>query len=178
MVRYNEREYKDHVDSQNFHKDSGKMDNEESDKYEIEVEETLDRWHHNLLGEKLDDKGVWNRDYKMTRIINEAGAGIIIQTVRGVINKNMHFARYDEQEQKEIEADLGIALAPVIFENYVEFEIPEPADRYCRLVMEQVFNQFRLLLSIARFGNMITYRGDKTKTIISRHEVTGQSSAY
>lgn len=178
MVRYNEREYKDHQEARDFNKtgDSGKVDNEESDKYEIEFEETIDRWHHHLLGEKLDDKGVWVRDTSMTRVINEKGAANIIRVIRSAINKNMNFAWFDGDEQRIIEADYCIALAPLIFSNYEEYEIPYPAQDYCNSLAIEVFNQFKILLTIARNGNMIRYRGDKTKTIISRHEVQGQGN--
>lgn len=170
MGRYNEREYRDVIDASSFHKDSGKIDNEESDKYEIEFEETIDRWHHSLLGEKLDENGIWVRDPNIIRIINAKGAENIIRAIRSAINKNMNFARFDDQEKRIIEADYCISLAPLIFGNYEEFEIPYPAQDYCNTLGIEVFNQYKILLSIARDGNMIQYRGDKTKTIISRHE--------
>ena len=154
-------------------KDAGKIENEESDKYEIEFETTLDNFFHTLLGQRLVN-GVWERDHYMKKMINKAGASIILQTIRGAINKNMNFAFYSKQEQREIESHLSEALSTIVYEGKEEYEIPYPANTYQDLIMEMTFNQFRVLLSIAQEGHMTAYRGEKTKTIISKHEVPPQ----
>jgi len=158
-------------------KDAGKMSSEESDKYEIEFEETLDGFFHNLLGQKLVN-GVWIRDMYMEKLINKAGASIILQTIRGAVNKNMNFGSYDEQQQREIESYLCEKLAPIVFENKEKYEIPYPSDRYGELIMEQVFSTLQILLSIARGGHMTIYRGEKTKTVISKQENPQTNGVY
>jgi len=158
-------------------KDSGKISSEESDKYEIEFEETLDNFFHMLLGQKLVN-GVWVRDPYMKKMINKAGASIILQTIRGAVNKNMNFASYSEQEQREIESYLCEKLGVLVFENKEEYDIPYPANTYQDLIMEMTFSNLWILLSIARGGHMTIYRGEKTKTIINKQEANQPMGAY
>lgn len=175
-MRINESDYRLHREFGQT-KDAGKISSDESDKYEIEFEETLDTFFHNLLGQKLVN-GVWVRDPYMEKLINKAGASIILQTMRGAVNKNMNFGSYNDEEQREIESFLCEKLAPIIFENKEKYEIPYPSDRYGEIIMEMVFESLRVLLSISRNGHMTIYRGEKTKTVISKQEVAQPQGAY
>jgi hypothetical protein len=157
-------------------KDAGKIGNEESDKFEIDFSESLDEFYHELLGEKLVN-GVWVKDFYMKKWINRSGASIVMKVIKSLINKNMNFASYNDQELREIISYQCEKLSPLIFcDGDILYDIPKTDDQ--DLLMQMVFGKLWELGTIARGGHMTIYRGEKTKTIISKQEANPPVGAY
>lgn len=172
-MRYNQDDLKLRNEfSQNIKTpDNAKLGSDESDKYEIDTNEALDLIYHNLLGEKQVN-GVWIRDKNMVKLMNKEGASIIMINLNHLFNKNMQFGFWDEWEKRQIVADTMQGLNWILAYDYYKYDI-NPIHNF--MIKNMIEKALREWLSISQDGNMIRYRAEKQKTIISKQE-TPQNS--
>lgn len=148
---------------------------EDSDKWEMDTETTLDVMYHSWLGERRDDEGQWVRDRSLHKVMNKKGASFLINEIRPRFNINQQFSILGDSRVKEMVGDTGINIARILQYDYYKYEM-DPL--YIRNVCDQVTNALHIWLNICLGGGMRTYKGDKTRTIINKQEITGQGGAY
>lgn len=148
--------------------DGGKSSEKDSDKWEMDVDVTLDRLYHGWLGEKLID-GVWKRDTKLKRMMNEECASYLIQILNGHFNVNMQFSVLDQTEVDEILTSVWSMVNKVLTKNYTEYEVQVDM---IPSINTSIRNALWIWLKIPYMGGMRIYKGEKTKTIINKQERT------
>lgn len=148
-------------------KDYQKLSPNDSDQWEMDVETTLDRMYHGWLGEKLRN-GIWDRDEKLVKLMNEKGASFLISEIRPRFNINMQFSVLEDETIKEIVGYTGINIARVLKYDYWKYGIkPTHINNIC----DQITHALFVWLRISFMGGMREYKGDKTKTVINKQEI-------
>lgn len=144
-----------------------KLQQDDSDKWEMDVEITLDNLYHTWLGEK-QVSGIWVRDKKLIKRMNELGASFLISEIRPRFNVNSQFSVLQEDIIDNFSSMTSERIMKKLKYDYWKYDI-EYTD--IELICDQIFNSLYIWLMISLMGGMRTYKGDKTKTVINKQEI-------
>lgn len=152
--------------------DGGKQQQTDSDKWEMDAETTLDRLYHGWLGEKLKE-GVWVRDVKLKKMMNEECASYLIQILHSHFNVNMQFSVIDQNELIDILTSVWEVVNDVLTANYHKFNVDV---NMITTINTTIRNALWIWLKIPFMGGMRLYKGDKTKMVINKQEVSSNGA--
>lgn len=137
----------------NEQQQTGVYDSEDLNKWEMETEPHLDRIYNRLLGNVETKDGVWQRDERLTRMMNELGASEFIQELRSRIPINMMFSDLQDDRIRLICADTGKNFADKIEDFWEVWEI-EPSESKFKSICDQLVDALYIFLRIAKDGGM------------------------
>lgn len=146
--------------------DFKKRSPDDSDKWEMDVEATLDQLYHTWLGEKVVN-GKWVEDPKINKRMNEKGASLLISEIRPRFNINSQFSVLTSDMIEDIASETSENIMRILKYDYWKYDI-----KYNDLVLicKQIFDSLYIWLNISLEGGMRMYKGDKTKTVINKQE--------
>ena len=136
---------------------AGMYESEDINKWELETEPHLDRIYNRLLGNVETADGVWQRDMRLTRMMNELGASEFIQELRSRIPINMMFSDLDDGRIRFIAADTGSNFADKIEDFWEVWEI-EPSESKFKSICDQLVDALYIFLRIAKDGGMKVHK--------------------
>lgn len=136
----------------------------DSENKEIDTKEILDELYHGWLGEKVVN-GVWVRDPMLKRMMNKAGASLLISEIKTRFNTHTHFSILDPQDIKTIVADTGINIAGILQYDYWKYDIEA---KHITDICDQVTHALYIFLNIPLMGGFRQYKENKTKTVINK----------
>lgn len=137
--------------------DSAPVEHEDTGKWELDTDPWLNRIYHDLLGESLDENGVYQRDKLKNRAMNELGASDFINEVQGRVSLHMQFSELSNDEITDIASRSAEIYANKIEDFWPEWEI-DPSRSNLEGVSQRMFDILRITLKIAMNGGMKTHR--------------------
>lgn len=162
-------DFEDFMTAKKVEPDNQRLPPQDSDKWEMDVNVTLDEMYHTWLGEK--GKGAqWRRDERITRRMNEDGASFLISEIKSRFNLNSQFSVLSLEMIEDIASETSELIMKKLKYDYWKYEI-NPND--LEMICNQIFHALFIFLMISYEGGMRTYKGDKTKTIINKQEMPG-----
>lgn len=133
------------------------VESEDISKWEMETEPLLDKIFHKLLGELETEQGVWERDKRLSRSMNELGATEFINELRSRFNINMQMSELSIIDIKTICAITGKNYANKLEDNYSIWEV-NYSQSNLESIAWQLVHALYIFLQIAKDGGMKAHR--------------------
>lgn len=133
-------------------------------RWELETEPLLDKIYHKLIGYSENERGAWERDPNITRVMNELGASEFVHEVRMRFNISMKTSVLSKEEIIKIVAEVGEDYADKLQDYYEVWEV-NPSRSNLIAIANQLVHALFIFLMIAKDGGMrkhLEKRGIKT----------------
>jgi len=127
------------------------MDSEDIHKWESDPTPFFDKIYHNLLGETVNEEGVWERDPKRTRLMNEKGASQYINQLMLRFSINSQNGELDDNQIKRIIKDSSEVYAEQLADYYDEWDIDPKVSNFYSIALGFT-HALEELLSVMRNG--------------------------
>jgi hypothetical protein len=117
-------------------------------KWQVDMEEILERFEHFLRGDELIEKDgnkIWVKsEDKKDRIVNEYGVNEIMNFISMYLNKNTILSDYSDDEINEIMFNFGKSFSDYLFRVYEKIELgPHHYDMLVREVVDAIRSAYK-----------------------------------
>ena len=142
----------------------GAVENDDLNKWELDVEPFLDRLFHELLGHSHDDRdGSWIPDPKREKVMNELGAGEFVTEISNRVSIHMQLSQLEENDIIEISSRAAEIFGDKIEDNWERWKI-RPFESNMESIAQKLYDNLRIALNIALRGGMKTHRERRRQT--------------
>lgn len=138
------------------HRASAELEANEMGKWEMDTSPYLNRLYHELLGEILVD-GIWKRDEREERLMNELGASDFIKEVSSRVSIHMQLSELDQADILEIASRAAEIFADKLEDNWIEWEV-SPTQSTMESIAQRLYDILFITLRIAKGGGMKKHR--------------------
>jgi len=153
---------------------SSPIENPDQGKWEMDTDPWVNRLYHELLGESVNEEGVWVRDLKKKKIMNSDGASEFISEVSSRVSIHMQLSELTDQEIAEIASWSAQVFGDKITDHWREWGI-NPSRSNCESIGNRLYDILFIMLRIARNGGMKKHRerGKNPQIMAPPREVGG-----
>ncbi len=137
------------------------LESDDPGKWELDTGPWLDSVYHDLLGEIQNENGVWTRDYKRKRVMNELGASEYIREIKSRVSIHMQFSTFTDEDLKDIASRAAEIYADKLEDNWDKWDI-EPTESNLTSIATDLYDILFITLRIAKDGGMKKHR-EKSK---------------
>jgi hypothetical protein len=133
-----------------------RLEEEETNRWEIETETIIEKFCRSLLGEVEDEKGSWVRDFNKERRMNEKGYSYIKNEMLR-ISRVLFLTELDKEEKNRMLNSLGKIIANMLTDNYSEWDVKPEISNFESLATG-VLDNVEFALNSALGGGMRKHR--------------------
>lgn len=137
------------------------LEHPDAGKWEMDTEPWINRFYHELLGESMNDEGVWVEDPKKKKIMNDRGASELTQEISSRVSIHMQLSELKDEEIVEIASRSAEIFGDKITDHWRDWEI-NPSKSNCMSIGNRVYDILFIMLRISKNGGMKKHREHKT----------------
>jgi hypothetical protein len=161
-------------DNEEFSQSKGKVERD-VEIFEVSTDQTLEQMYHSWLGESANVEGVYRRDPRLARIMNEKGASFMIGELKARINTNMHFSELTDEQIIFIASKTAENVMDRLMYYFDTFDLDV---KDLESVCDQLLDALEVILTNAKEGGMKQYKVARSKVIINKQQVDTGQTAY